>query len=271
MSSNRSNRSDRSNRFANLSNPHSTKSNSESLQLNKLFNTDGSSNGNAQEVGAGAGQVSGPVRGKSGESVSSTGFEVPDAESSSSRSELSDDLEPSESRPTTVHDDPFPSLNIPSFEAKGPKDPNQKEGREKKVPPKHKAKPKGNKIKGFELKELFFTSKWPGVTWNKGVVNKGKDTEEKKEVIVRVIDDDKATPKFLNWMNNERWGMDELEHTYILKYLGWDYNEEGKNEQYAIFPKCDIDLWEKVRKTDEKPLEEEDVIVYMGQIAQALA
>lgn len=261
MSSNRSNRSSRSNRFQNLSNPHSTKSNSESLQLSKLF-AGGQDSEQSQEAGPSRGRGSG--QGGSAQPVSEASSE------GSARSDLS--LRTSESRPTTVHDDPFPSFSIPSFEATGPKDPNQKEDREKKKPPKKSSKSKKEHVEGFKLGDLFYTSKWPGVTWHKGVINKAKTGDAKLDVIVRCIDDDKATPRFLNHMNNERWKMDALDHRYILKYIDWQYNEEGKNEEYAIFPKCLLTaIDEMVRKVLEGPYKEEIAIDYIGQLAQALS
>lgn len=245
--------SNRSNRFSKLSNPHTTRSSGSSLNLDQIFL---GSSGSGQEAGAGRGR---------GSEQDGSPMAVEEAQTVSS----SQSLKSSESRPTTIHNDPFPDFSLPSFERRGPKDPRHKSDREVKEAPVHPVDDDVEMLKGFGMTQKpFYRSKWPGVTWHMGAIDKGKKNSDKLEVVVRKTDESQATSKFLAWMRNEESAMDNLEHKYILKYINVG---EVDGSQFVVFPKCKKDLWELVRNEIKGPLEERKVLTYMGQIAQALA
>lgn len=193
---------------------------------------------------------------------------------------------PSMPQRTQSHSDPFHSLEPPSFDRKGPRDPNQGPrepvfGRPQQV--------KKSPIDGFQQKAPFCISTWPGVVWYNGVIKKPNKADV--EVVARVTKERVAYGLFKNCMINEREVMGKLDHRYILRCIGWDerLNKDGELEATAaIFPKCGKDLERHVRglkfgpvkfqwsgkippRVPRRPYEEKKLKPLMGQLADALA
>lgn len=269
----------RSNRFSTLSDPHNSKSGNEGLDLNKLVLAgSGSGQGRGSGQGSGSGRGTGPGRARSGAARFINPLEQsgsPPASSSSSAPASSGSSAP---RPTTIHNDPFPSFNTPSFERRGPKDPRHEAGlRPQAEVPMRQQRDPSKPPEGFGVFQPgFFRSKWPGVTWHKAVYKKKnkKGEDITRDVIVRMINTAVAPRGFMIAMGSERVAMDTLDHRFILRYTAWyrSRNKEGEKMQMVVFPKCDKDMVDYMRVDQKgKGLDDDGAKQVMGQIAQALA
>lgn len=271
----------RSNRFSTLSDPHNSKSGSGGFDPAKLVQAgsgSGSGQRNAEQARRGGGMEE-----EAAGFMNPLEMALPPSRSaspsrSSSGSVSKSSSWPSGPRPLTIHPDPFPSFSTPSFNSKGPRDPNQ--GRGPRVAQPMPMKTEKNKEKppeGFGFfQPPFFPSKWPGVTWHRAQY-KGKNKKKEdytREAIVRCINSAQASKNFLSWMASERAAMDTLDNRFILRYTAFYrvLNREGEKLQLVVFPKCKQNMVEFMKKGfNNKGMEEKDAIQYVGQVAQALA
>ena len=171
-------------------------------------------------------------------------------------------------------ENPFSNFSIPSFEAKGPPDPNQLQLGAP-VP----EEPKGSKDvpDNFEATGMLGPGTNPSVKWLEGRMT-GKVVGNRRrpdtELVIRMIQKD-WIGGFLAFFRNEKQILDILKHRHILPCLGWweDTDDDDPDEELILmpFPKCvyrsmgeiiteDVDTW--IARVDVKN--------YMGQIAQAL-
>lgn len=211
----------------------------------------------------------------------------------------------STSRQSSGHSDPFRGLQTQSINSKGPFDP-QHHGRARlrgwarhAVQQQYAEQRNENLRKrrypltGFKLLEPFYHSKWPGIVWHKGVIERPTGDIA---VVARLTETSVCGEMINALMENEDYMMEKLDHRYILRTIDplvpsspWGRSRQDDSFNYTIrvFEKCGQNLEDRVRRIKiagieikdrpipswipRSPLKVRLVKQYMYQIAQALS
>ena len=173
----------------------------------------------------------------------------------------------------------FSNMSLPSFPARGPRDPkhaNRVPGAQANVPHRPPSSTKSVMPSNFVEGVQICQGSYPATYWYDGKLegkeHKGGTKEPDQELIIRVIMEEEAG-SWLSFFQDEDTILRQIKHRYILHCYGWweALTSDDRKMSMMPFPRCMNSCMEElIERNQGCAIPEPQVRLYMGQISQAI-